>query len=175
LGGDPRFTPGGNLLLTTLPHELPIHPDEAAQLDEWISRGNTLVVAAALDDTPAWALAGGARLVKDVGRLTRLRFDVADEPAETKDGDEGRPDALRSALNRLSEPRDIVMTPRGVHPLMRDVHSLRVVSDFPASHNTADRRYRRPQRRCLGQTAGEGPDRHAGGCRPVQQSGNWQG
>jgi Domain of unknown function (DUF4350) len=134
LSGEARFTPSGNLLLTTLPHELPVRPDEAAQLDAWISRGNTLVVAAALDDTPAWALAGGGRLVKDVGRLTRLKFDVVDEPAESKDGDKSGPArALRSAFNRLPKPRDIVMTPRGVHPLMQDVHSLRLVSDFPAS------------------------------------------
>jgi hypothetical protein len=133
LSSDPRFKASGNLLLTTLPHELPVHPDEAAQLDAWISRGNTLVVAAALDDTPAWALTGGGRLVKDVGRLTRLKFDVVD-PGAKKDGEKAGPaQALRSALNRVSEPRDIVMTPRGDHPLMQGVRSLRVVSDFPAS------------------------------------------
>jgi len=133
LSSDRRFGASGNLLLTTLPHELPVHPDEAAQLDEWISRGNTLVVAAALDDTPAWALSGGGRLVKDVGRLTRLRFDVDDRTAK-KDGEKAGPaETLRSALNRLAQPREIVLTPRGVHPLMQDVRSLRVVSDFPAS------------------------------------------
>ena len=133
LSSDPRFKASGNLLLTTLPHELPVHPGEASQLDSWISRGNTLVVAAALDDTPEWALPGGARLVKDVGRLTRLKFDVAD-PAAKKDGEKAGPaQALRSVLNRVTEPREIVMTPRGDHPLMQGVHSLRVVSDFPAS------------------------------------------
>jgi hypothetical protein len=137
LSSDPRFKASGNLLLTTMPHELPVHPDEASQLDAWISRGNTLVVAAALDDTPAWALTGGARLVKDVGRLTRLKFDVVD-PAAKKDGEKAGPaQALRSALNRVTEPRDIVMMPRGDHPLMQGVHSLRVVSDFPASRWSA--------------------------------------
>jgi hypothetical protein len=133
LSSDPRFKASGNLLLSTLPHELPVHPDEATQLDAWISRGNTLVVAAALDDTPAWALTGGGRLVKDVGRLTRLKFDVVD-PGAKKDGEKAGPaQALRSALNRVTLPRDISMTPRGDHPLMQGVHSLRVVSDFPAS------------------------------------------
>jgi Domain of unknown function (DUF4350) len=133
LSSDPRFKTSGNLLLTTLPHELPVHPDEATQLDAWISRGNTLVVAAALDDTPAWALTGGGRLVKDVGRLTRLKFDVVD-PGAKKDGEKDGPaQALRSALNRVAQARDIVMTPRGEHPLMQGVRSLRVVSDFPAS------------------------------------------
>jgi hypothetical protein len=132
LSSDPRFKASGNLLLTTLPHELTVRPDEAKQLDAWVSRGNTLVVAAALDDTPAWALTGGGRLVKDVGRMTRLKFDV--DPGAKKDGERTGPaQALRSALNRVTEPRDIVMTPRGDHPLMQGVHSLRVVSDFPAS------------------------------------------
>ena len=133
LRSDPRFKARGNLLLTTLPHELPVRPDEATQLDAWVSRGNTLVVAAALDDTPAWALTGGGRLIKDVGRLTRLKFDVVDPGAKKDGGKTGPAQALRSALNRVTEPRDIVMTPRGDHPLMQGVHSLRVVSDFPAS------------------------------------------
>jgi hypothetical protein len=137
LSSDPSLQPSGNLLLTTLPHKLPVHPDEATQLDEWISRGNTLVVAAALDDTPAWALAGGGRLVKDAGRLSRLKFDVAD-PAAEKDGEKnsekaGPARALRLALDRLTQPREIVLTPRGDHPLMQGLHSLRVLSDFPAS------------------------------------------
>ena len=133
LSSDPRFKASGNLLLTTLPHELPVRPGEAAQLDDWISRGNTLVVAAALDDTPEWELAGDGRLAKDVGRLTRLKFDVVD-PSLDKEGQKAGPaQVLRSALNRVTQPRDILMTPRGVHPLMQDVHSLRVVSDFPAS------------------------------------------
>ena len=133
LSSDRRFKASGNLLLTTLPHELPVHPDEATQLDAWISRGNTLVVAAALDDTPGWALTGGGRLVKDIGRLTRLKFDAVD-PRAKKDGQRTGPaQALRSALDRVAQSRDIVMTPRGEHPLTQGVHELRVVSDFPAS------------------------------------------
>jgi hypothetical protein len=82
-------------------------------------------------------LTGGSRLVKDVGRLTRLKFDVVD-PAAKKDGEKAGPaQALRSALNRVTGPRDIVLMPRGDHPLMQGVHSLRVVSDFPASRWSA--------------------------------------
>jgi hypothetical protein len=134
LSSNTSLRASGNLLLTTLPHELPVRPAEAMQLDEWIARGNTLVVAAALDDTPEWALAGGGgRLVKDVGRLTRLKFDTLDS-AVGKDAEKaGSVRALRSALNRLTQPREIVMTPRGVHSLMQGVRSLRVLSDFPAS------------------------------------------
>ncbi len=133
LSSDTSLRASGNLLLTTLPHELPVHPAEAMQLDAWIARGNTLVVAAGLDDTPEWALAGGSRLVRDVGRLTRLNFDTVDSAVDKQPDKAGSVRALRSALTRLTQPRDIVMTPRGVHPLMQGVRSLRVVSDFPAS------------------------------------------
>jgi hypothetical protein len=133
LSGDPSLKADGNLLLTTLPYELPVHSDEATELDAWISRGNTLVVAAALDDTPPWELAADGRLAKDVSRLTRLKFDVVDSAAQKNGEKAGPAQALRSALNRVTQPRDIVITPRGVHPLMQGVHTLRVVSDFPAS------------------------------------------
>jgi hypothetical protein len=133
LTSDTAHSASGNVLLTTLPHELPVHPDEASQLDAWIERGNTLVVAAALDDTPEWALTGGARLVKDVGRLTRLKFDTV-EAAADKDGKKSGGRRVLHTLNRLTESREIVITPRGVHPLMQGVRTLRVDSDFPASH-----------------------------------------
>jgi hypothetical protein len=130
----------GNLLLTTMPHQLPVRLDEASQLDAWVERGNTLVVAAALDDTPLWALAGGARLVKDVGRLTRLKLEVADPKKEASESTGGSPDhavpksrTLDSTFGALFKPQVILIEPRGAHPLMEGVHSIRVESDLPAS------------------------------------------
>lgn len=121
----------GNVLLTTLPHEIPVRADEAMQLDAWIERGNTLVVAAALDDTPAWALTGGARLANDVGRLTRLKFDTIG--SKGNDGTASRSKrVLQSALTAF-EPRELQIEPVGAHALMDGVHALRVVSDLPAS------------------------------------------
>ncbi|MCZ6657045.1 MAG: DUF4350 domain-containing protein, partial [Gammaproteobacteria bacterium] len=49
-------SPSGNLLITTMPHVLAIRPDELSDLKDWIGVGNTLVVMAALDDTPDWSL-----------------------------------------------------------------------------------------------------------------------
>ncbi|HTB89771.1 MAG TPA: DUF4350 domain-containing protein [Steroidobacteraceae bacterium] len=122
----------GNVLLTTLPHKLPVQPAEATQLDAWVERGNTLVVAAALDDTPEWAGTGSSRLVKDVGRLSRLEFGTDD--AKSKSGKVLEPSrSLKSALNALGQPSVITIEPRGSHPLMEGVHSLRVISDLPAS------------------------------------------
>lgn len=132
---DGNLSKQGNVLLTTLPHELPVQPAEAAQLDAWVERGNTLVVAAALDDTPQWAGEGSvssARLVKDVERITRLNFDTDDVKSKSaRAPDPGR--SLKSALSALAQPKVISIEPRASHALMHDIHSLRVVSDLPAS------------------------------------------
>jgi hypothetical protein len=122
----------GNVLLTTLPHKLPVRPEEASQLDRWIDRGNTVVVAAALDDTPAWALEGAARLVRDLGRLTRLKVETVD--SHQGDGKAATPAlSLESAFKALAESRVVSIEPRGAHPLMQDIRALRVASDLPAS------------------------------------------
>jgi Domain of unknown function (DUF4350) len=121
----------GNVLLTTLPYELPVRADEALQLDAWIERGNTLVVAAALDDTPAWALTGGGRLTKDVGRLTRLTFETID--SKTKGNKESSSKGLLQSAVSAFEPRELEIEPVGAHALMEGVRSLHVVSDLPAS------------------------------------------
>jgi hypothetical protein len=122
----------GNVLFTTLPHELPVRSEEASQLDEWIERGNSLVIAAALDDTPAWALEGAGRLVKDVGRLARLKLETT-ETKEAAKKNSSTAETLKSALKTLSESRDVEIEPRGAHPLMTGVHSLKLSSDLPAS------------------------------------------
>jgi hypothetical protein len=122
----------GNVLITTLPYKLPVRSEEASRLDEWIERGNTVVIAAALDDTPAWALEGAERLVRDVGRLSRLKFETAESKAAANK-DLSTAEKLQSTLKTLSEPRDVAIEPRGAHPLMKGVHALKLSSDLPAS------------------------------------------
>ncbi len=129
---DKAQRPTGNVLITTLPHQLPVRPEEAACLDAWIERGNTLVIAAALDDTPAWALEGSERLVRDVGRLARLKFETIDTKV-AREKSASTSQTLKSALKALSESRSIAIEPRGVHPLMNGVHRLQLSSDLPAS------------------------------------------
>jgi hypothetical protein len=121
----------GNVLFTTLPHKVPVRSEEASRLDEWIERGNSVVIAAALDDTPAWALEGAGRLARDVGRLSRLKFETAETKEAAKDS--STVEKLESALKTLSESRDVAIESRGAHPLMTDVHSLKLSSDLPAS------------------------------------------
>lgn len=139
---DARFAATGNVLLTTLPHKLPARPNEATQLDAWVERGNTLLVMAALDDTPLWTL-GTSRLVEAVGRLTRLKFNVvadespAKEPTNSAKGAAERSRvprrSVKSALSSLLQSQNSTIEPRGAHPLLEGVRSVQVVSDLPAS------------------------------------------
>jgi hypothetical protein len=140
----------GNLLLTTLPHELPVRPLEAADLDAWVERGNTLVVMAALDDTPLWAV-GDAKLIERAGRLTRLKFEVIEDekapaaaPAAAPAGPTasapvappatgGARHSVQSILHGLLQGQESVIEPLGMHPLLQGVHKVRVVSALPAS------------------------------------------
>jgi hypothetical protein len=158
-----RLSSSGNLLLTTLPQKLPVRPAEATQLDAWVERGNTLVVMAALDDTPLWAL-GDSRLLEAVGRLTRLKFEVIDgEPparapgGATKDAAARHPPhrSLNSVLSGILLSQHSTIERRGAHPLMENVHAVQVVSDLPASRWRASPMDRSAVLQ-IGQVAGNG-------------------
>jgi hypothetical protein len=122
----------GNVLLTTLPHVLPVRPSEATSLDAWVESGNTLIVAAALDDTPSWAIADASALMKELSRLTRLKFTVVDDATASK------AQRLGAAFEALTGTRNVYIEPRGTLPLMQGVHGLEVGSDLPASRWKAD-------------------------------------
>jgi hypothetical protein len=116
-------TSEGNVLITTLPHRLPFKLDEWDDLDRWLERGNTLVVMAALDDTPQWVLGANADPMKAVQRISRIRFKaVQDKPS----------------LKQLLEPQSMGFVAQGQHPLLLQVGSLQAFSDLPASHWLAE-------------------------------------
>jgi hypothetical protein len=123
-----HLKPTGNVLLTTLPHKLPSRARESAQLDLWIQRGNTLLVMAALDDTPVW-IVSEANPVPELSRLTRLKFDAIE--ADRADGTQR---SVEEALKQISQGEDLTLEARGEHPLMQGVHSLHAVSPLPSSH-----------------------------------------
>jgi hypothetical protein len=125
LGHLPRAT--GNIMLTTLPHQTPVRNHEAEQLDRWIENGNTLVVAAALDDTPAWAVTDGQTFLRQLTRLTRLKFDVISDAKASAAA------KLGNAIESLTGPRELDIQPRGTLPLMQGIHELQTISDLPAS------------------------------------------
>jgi Domain of unknown function (DUF4350) len=67
--------PSGNVLLVTMPQRIMTHAAELAALEDWVARGNTLLIVAALDDEPAWAIATSDTLMlRRVQRLTGLEF-----------------------------------------------------------------------------------------------------
>lgn len=120
----------GNVLLTTLPHQLPAGGREASMLDLWVERGNTLIVLLALDDTPAWALSGTSGLLHEAGRLTRLEFSVVvpDGPLPT-----GKHQPIGARLASLVMPQSSTLEPTAESPLTQGVRSIAVTSEFPAS------------------------------------------
>lgn len=130
----------GNVLLTTMPQRLSPSRKEEAPLNAWIERGNTLVVMAALDDTPGWALTGGKAMEQMLERVLRLKLSSLPEPSAAP-GDPTRSPSLRERLRRLvtAVPADTAMklSPTGRHPLMNGVGSIAAFSEFPADRWSA--------------------------------------
>ncbi|HEX4269687.1 MAG TPA: DUF4350 domain-containing protein [Steroidobacteraceae bacterium] len=67
--------PTGNLLLVTMPQRVATDEVELTALDRWVAQGNTVLIVAALEDDPAWAIGTLDPLMTDrLQRLTGLRF-----------------------------------------------------------------------------------------------------
>lgn len=113
----------GNLFITSLPNVYRFETAEVDLLQSWVESGNTLLLMAALDDTPAWSLmANPSRLRGQFRALTGLRL-------QTVTDDEGDPILLGS----VTEASEIVFTPVSVHPLMQGVSSLRAYTEAPSA------------------------------------------
>jgi hypothetical protein len=112
----------GNVLVVTLPSELPFQAPEWEALDRWTAAGNTLVVLAAMDDTPRWAL--GRDPLKALQRISGLHFET-----DGTQRNQTRTQQLRDWL----EPHVFSFVPQGQHPLLRGVGSLYAISDLPTA------------------------------------------
>ena len=107
-GSLPR--PSGNLLLVTMPQRLATRTAELAALEQWVERGNTLLIVAALEDEPGWAMTTSDPLMMQrLERITGLRF------KERRDA--------RSALKALTSGQ-IDVRPQGDFPLLAKVRHL---------------------------------------------------
>lgn len=110
--------PTGNLLLVTMPQRVAARSAELADLQSWISRGNSLLIVAALDDEPGWALDTSDPLLEQrLQTLTGLRFEAA---------------TGRSALLRSLSAQRLAMRPRGHQPLLAGVASVAARMQWPA-------------------------------------------
>jgi hypothetical protein len=125
----PRAVPSerGNVLITTVPHPAPVRPAEQQSLDAWLARGNTLIVMAALDDTPRWSGGAPEDFFDELKRLTRIEFTVIEETPAS--GGE----RARAAVREVLAPARVTLEPVAAHPLLAGVRVIATSSELPAS------------------------------------------
>jgi Domain of unknown function (DUF4350) len=108
--------PTGNLLLMSMPQRIPARAVELAQLESWVERGNTLLIVAAIHDTPTWIANADPLFQEKIERLAGLHFAA---PAV------GKLDLKTLTTDRLD------IHPRGDHPLVAGVRNITAVSTLP--------------------------------------------
>jgi hypothetical protein len=148
--------PRGNLMVLSLPAVEVFHSDEFSALDQWVRRGNTLLINAALLDQPGWAARRASGAVVEIESLTAIEFETrkarearldntplsqrvreADaRDAQRKEGDEG--EELEEESDDLNTdpfevPEKVVLTATGPHALLRDVKTLELETDYEAA------------------------------------------
>jgi len=109
--------PRGNVLLLSLPQSVPARRSEIAALERWVANGNTVLVLAALDDMPLWALGTDPLFLERLKRITGLAFKRQSTPKRVRDVRPGR---------------SVELHPRGPHPLLAGVSLVKVHSALPA-------------------------------------------
>lgn len=114
----------GNLFIVTMPQRERARGAEAQALRDWVADGNTLVLLAALDDTPDWSLATPTLpfFEDDLHALSGLRF-------EARPGEDGRD----LEVGEAGEETWIELNAVAAHPLAEGVSRLVGVTDAPAS------------------------------------------
>jgi hypothetical protein len=108
--------PTGNLLLVTMPQWVPARTAELEKLQGWVESGNTLLIMAAINDTPPWSLDSDPLLNDKVELLTGLHIEtIRARKADMK--------AL--LIDRLD------IRPRGEHPLLAGVRNITALATYP--------------------------------------------
>lgn len=109
--------PTGNLLIVTLPQRVPMQATERGALRAWVARGNTLLIAAALDDEPLWAAdTDDPVMIQDLERLAGLKF---------------LPARAVSLLRSLGT-RGLDLRPLGTQPLLEGVKQINAPLTLPS-------------------------------------------
>jgi hypothetical protein len=111
--------PTGNLLIVSMPQQVPARPLETAALESWVERGNTLLILAAIHDSPTWIINGDTQVTERIQQLTGLLIKYSTS----------RKLDLRSMVaDRLD------IHPRGAHALLAGVQHVTAVSPLPLRH-----------------------------------------
>ena len=113
----------GNLFIVTLPQRVGLRHGEAEKMLQWVANGNTLLLMAALNDTPDWSLAAPAlgSFADDLEALAAMRFE-----ARTIDGE-----SLEVGAN--GEEMRLELAAIAAHPLAAGVSVLAGFTDDLAS------------------------------------------
>jgi hypothetical protein len=127
-GGAPVST--GNVLITMLPHKNSLRAGELEAIRQWTSAGNTVLILAALDDTPMWSIGIDERLLPELTALTGMGFSVIGRPRARSSPENDSPPA---DLKQLLGSADIRLEPRGEHPLLDQVHIVQANSPLPSA------------------------------------------
>jgi hypothetical protein len=148
----------GNLLVLTLPAVEVFRNEEFSALDQWVRRGNTLFIVAALLDQPGWGAGRQSGAVAEIESLTGLEFESAEDREQRLDltplaqqvreadelearreageaGEEeetGDEEPQPDKESALEEPEDISLIATGPHALLRDVLTLQLDTDYAA-------------------------------------------
>jgi hypothetical protein len=123
----------GNLLIMTLPFDVALHPDEYQHLDQWVMQGNTVLVMAALDDTPQWT-AFADNFVPELQNITALQFTARQQAATNPLG------KAKAGLISVLTPagRAVELHPSGRIGLLAGVRHLATLSPLPSTQWQAE-------------------------------------
>lgn len=133
----------GNVLIVTLPATAVFKTEEFRPLDRWVREGNTLLVLAALSDTPDWAFSFGGMTSGDLNLLTGLEFETTrmraarqrdpNEPAaRDRAGKNTVVQQLQAAVRRLTAPQRGTLVPNRDHAYFKGVREVIALSDYEA-------------------------------------------
>jgi len=143
LAGHRELPSTGNLMILTLPASSSFGNPEVVALDNWIRRGNTLLVLAALQDRPRWASLPHL-LDQDLQLLTGLDPVRQSEPKAASGSRDAAPSespAMPGVTARLpdgplQEPQRLSLVPNRSHSYFEQVKSAVAFSDYPAPTST---------------------------------------
>ena len=113
----------GNLFIVTLPQRMGLRRGEAPNMQQWVANGNTLLLMAALNDTPDWSLAAPAldSFEADLEALAALQFEAREENGEDLEA------------GATGEETRLELAAVEAHPLAAGVSTLAGFTDAPAS------------------------------------------
>jgi hypothetical protein len=150
LAGQRGLAATGNLLIVTLPVVTPFKTEELRPLAAWVRAGNTLLIAAALDDQPDWAFAVGRSVGSDLSLLTGLELEAgglggsgrstegANRDSEGRiAGSDGRiasadvGERIAATARAFAQPRVNTLVPSGAHSYFTGVRTAVALSDYP--------------------------------------------